>query len=88
MANDKLFEFCFDVSIILTEETLVLGIIHPETEVCHGTVDIRTVMPLETKVNRKRALSTRSSVFKKKVQKQMYVMERWISEQLCHWKPR
>ena len=67
MANDKLFEFCFDELIILTEETLVLGIIHPETDVCLGTLDIRTVMPLETKVNRKRALSTRSSVSKKKV---------------------
>ena len=43
------------------------GIIRPETEVFHGTLDIRTVMPLENKVKRKKALSTRSSVSKKKV---------------------
>ena len=60
MGNDILFEYCFDESIILTEETLVLEIIQPETEVCHETVDIRTIMPMVlNKKNRKRALSSR-----------------------------
>ena len=56
--NDIVFVFEFEQSIIRTEETLLLGIIHPETELCHVTVSIRTVKPVE-KVNRKRrALST------------------------------
>ena len=65
--NDIVFEFEFEQSITKTEETLILGIIHPEIDLCHGTVSIRTVKPVK-KVNRKRrALSTRGSLSKKKV---------------------
>ena len=65
--NDIVFEFEFEQSIIKTEKTFLLGINHPETELCHGTVSMRTARPVE-KVNKKRrALSTRGgSVSKKK----------------------
>ena len=52
MAADIPFEFCFHETIITCETSLLLGIIDPETEMCHGTVDVKTVMPLENKVNR------------------------------------
>ena len=66
--DDVVFEFQLEQSIILTEDTLYLGIIDLETDLCHGKLLMRTVKPV-AKVNRKRGLcSTRGgSVSKKKV---------------------
>ena len=49
MADEILFELCFDESIILTEETLVMGNFHPETLVCQGTVDIKHLSHWKTR---------------------------------------
>ena len=70
MAADISFEFCFQESIITCEAYLLLAIADLETDICHGAVDIKRVLPLENdiKVNKKkRAANNRSSVFKKKV---------------------
>ena len=65
--DDVVFEFQLEQSIIITEDTLYLGIIDLETDLCHGKLLMRTVKP-DAKVNRKRGLSsTRGSVAKKKV---------------------
>ena len=65
--DDVVFGFQLEQSIIITEDTLYLGIIDLETDLCHGKLLMRTVKP-DAKVNRKRGLSsTRGSVAKKKV---------------------
>ena len=66
--DDIVFEFQLEQSIIITEDTLYLGIIDFKTELCHGMLLMRTVKPV-AKVNRKRGLSSTrgGSVSKKKV---------------------
>ena len=53
--DDVVFEFQLEQSIIITEDTLYLGIIDLETDLCHGKLLMRTVKP-DAKVNRKRGL--------------------------------
>ena len=66
--DDVVFEFQLEQSIIITEDTLYLGIDDLETDLCHGKLLMRTVKPV-AKVNRKRGLSSTrgGSVAKKKV---------------------
>ena len=61
MATDLRFDFCFHETIITCGVNLLLGIIDPKTEECHGTIDVISVKPLE-KVNckrKRRAASTK-----------------------------
>ena len=53
MATDLRFDFCFHETIITCGVKLLLGIIDPKTEECHGTIDVISVKPLK-KVNSKR----------------------------------
>ena len=53
MATDLRFDFCFQETIITCGVNLLLEIIDPKTEECHGTIDVINVKPLE-KVNSKR----------------------------------
>ena len=66
--DDVVFEFQLEQSIIITEDTLYLGIIDLEADLCHGKLFMRTEKPV-AKVNRKRGLSSTrgGSVSKKKV---------------------
>ena len=67
MASDLRFEFCFHETIIKCGVNLLLGIIDPETENCHGTVNItHQILPSE-KLNRKRKIARNKIVKIKKV---------------------
>ena len=63
-----LLQFQLEQSIVITEDTLYLGLIDLETDLCHGKLLMRTVKPV-AKVNRKRGLSSTrgGSVSKKKL---------------------
>ena len=61
MASDLKFEFCFHETIITRGVDLLLGIIDPKTEACHGTVNLIRVVSSE-KLNRKRRVARNRNV--------------------------
>ena len=65
--EDIKFEFCFHETIITCGVDLLLGIIDPITEACHGTVNLTRVVPSEKQVNRKRRTARNKIGIVKKV---------------------